>query len=703
MPEIEAERYELREGPFYRFTPDRREFLTVLGGGLVILLASAEGEAQESGRGHRGANAAPQEISAWLQIAQDGRVRVFTGKAEVGQNARTALTQAVAEELRCPPEAITMVMADTALTPYDAGTFGSRTTPTMAPVLRKAAAAARETLVDWAAQCWHTSRQGLTVENGCVRNPASGQSLAFAELANGQALAKTIPSDTPLTPAEKWTVSGKSLAKINGRAIVTGQHRYASDITRPEMVYGAVVRPPAYKATLISADSQAAERMPGVRVVRDGNFLGVTCVDAQDLPKALAAVKAEWNAPSGIDSSQLFEHLKKKREPGRTTAEANSSEVYHSATYTVPYIAHVPLETRAAVAEWDGGKLTVWTGTQRPFGVRSELAGAFGIPEDRVRVIVPDTGSGYGGKHTGDAAIEAARLAKSVGKPVKVVWTREEEFRWAYFRPAGVIDIRSGAGRDGTITSWECHNYNSGPSGLRSPYQIPNQQAQFHEADSPLRQGSYRGLAATANHFARESHMDELARKLGLEPLAFRLKNTTDARLRAIMEAAARQFGWGSAKSGAGKGFGFAAGFEKGGYVACCAEVHLEPATQALRVVRVVEAFECGAIVNPEQLRNQIEGGVLMGLGGALYEAIDFANGRVRNATLSAYRVPRFLDVPQIETVLVDRKDLPSAGAGETPIVGIAPAIANAIVDAGGPRLRSLPLSAGLGSAARRS
>jgi isoquinoline 1-oxidoreductase len=362
------------------------------------------------------------------------------------------------------------------------------------------------------------------------------------------------------------------------------------------------------------------------------------------------------------------------------------------ATYTVAYIAHVPLEPRAAVAEWQDGRLTVWTGTQRPFGVRTELAEALRLPEDKVRVIVPDTGSGYGGKHTGEAAIEAARLAKAAGRPVKVVWTREEEFTWAYFRPAGVIDVRSGAGADGKLTAWEFHNYNSGASGIRTPYDVPNQKIEFHATRYPLRQGSYRGLAATANHFARESHMDELAHALGQDALDFRLKNLTDARLRAVLQAAAETFGWGKTKATPERGFGLAGGVEKGGYVATCAEVTIARPSGEVRVARAVTAFECGAIVNPDHLKNQVEGSVLMGLGGALFEAVRFDAGEVANPKLSLYRVPRFSDAPVLETVLLDRKDLPSAGAGETPIIGLAPAVAGALFAATGARRRSLPL-----------
>jgi len=281
--------------------------------------------------------------------------------------------------------------------------------------------------------------------------------------------------------------------------------------------------------------------------------------------------------------------------------------------------------------------------------------------------------------------VEAARLAKAAGKPVKVVWSREEEFTWSYFRPAGVIEVSSGARRDGTITAWDFHNYNSGGSAIQGLYDIPHQRNIFHPAKSPLRQGSYRGLAATANHFARESHIDELARELKMDPLEFRLKNIKDARLRAVLQAAADRFGWGH-----GTGAGISCGFEKGSYIATCAQV--EAAADRIRILRVVQAFDCGAVVNPNHLKNQIEGAVAMAVGGALFEQIRFNDGRILNPRFSLYRVPRFSDMPDIEAVLVDRPDLPSAGAGETPIVGLAPAVANAVFDLNGTRLRSMPL-----------
>jgi isoquinoline 1-oxidoreductase len=325
--------------------------------------------------------------------------------------------------------------------------------------------------------------------------------------------------------------------------------------------------------------------------------------------------------------------------------------------------------------------------------VRTELARAFRIPEERVRVLVPDTGSGYGGKHTGECAIEAARLAQAANKPVQLVWTREEEFAWAYFRPAALIEIRSGVKKDGTLTAWEFIDYNAGAAGLRSPYDVSARREQFLPSDTPLRQGSYRALAATANTFARETHMDELAAKIGHDPLTFRLKNLRDERMRAVVQAAATKFGWASWRPAEGRGIGIACGTEKGGYVATCAEVAVERRSGRVNVVRIVEAFECGAIVNPDGLKNQVEGAVVMGLGGALWEAIEFENGRILNPRLSQYRVPRFSDLPPIEIVLVNRTDLPSAGAGETPIISLAPALGSAIYGATGTRLRALPLA----------
>jgi nicotinate dehydrogenase subunit B len=702
---FEPERYELYEGsPTWEW--NRREFFRIVGSGIVVALVlrdslHAQPPGQRGGRGPR--QNLPQEIGAWLHIGEDSAVTVYTGKVEIGQNIRTSLSQAVAEELRIPAARIRMIMADTALTPFDMGTMGSQTTGRMAVQLRRVAAATREALLDLAAERSKVERASLTVSDGKIVGPQSKPAFPFGELTKGQKLMKLIASDAPTTPADRWTVAGTSEPKADGRAFVTGAHHYASDTQRPGMLFGKVLRPPAFKAKLVSVYTKDAEALSGVTVVHEGDFIGVAAATEHDAAKALTAIRAEWHTTPQPSSQDLFQYLKSHPSSGRgggagPTAKGSVPEGLKAAdkelkaTYTIAYIAHAPLEPRVGVAEWSGDKLTIWTGTQRPFGIRSDVARALDIPVERVHVIVPDMGSGYGGKHTNEAATEAARLAKAAGKPVKVVWTREEEFTWAYFRPAGVIEVSAGVQKDGTLTAWEFHNYNSGGSAIRSPYEVPHQHVEFHGADAPLKQGSYRALAATANHFARESHMDDLARAITMDPLAFRLRSLKEPRLRAVLEAAAKQFGWGQGQAAAGHGFGIAGGTEKGSFVATCAEVSVDVKTGLVKVVHLVSAFECGAVLNPNHLKNQIEGAAMMGLGGALFEHIDFADGKISNPHFASYRVPRFRDMPVIETVLVDRKDLPSVGAGETPIVAVAPAVGNAIFHATGVRLRSLPM-----------
>jgi isoquinoline 1-oxidoreductase len=674
------------------------------------------------GRRQWGGDTDAPTIGDWLRIYSDGTVEVHSGKAEMGQGIRTSLAQAVAEELRLPLERVRTVLGDTGRTPYDMGTFGSMTTPVMASRLRKVAASARELFVNRAAAHLQIDSGSLAVANGCVTNPATGRSLTYFELAgepDDGRLDEPWSEHAPVTPAEQWTVAGKPAPRADGRDFVTGRHRYSWDMAKPGMLSGAVLRPPAFGATLKRVDTSAAEAIPGVTVVDEGDFVGVAAPDRDTARKAIAAIHAEWSAPDTHKQTSwrnVHDYLKShptepesshrwggppifeigSLEAGRAAAGADGHTL--QASYTVPYIAHAPLEPRAALAEWESDRLTVWTGSQRPFGVRGEIAAALGVSEEQVRVIVPDTGAAYGGKHTGDAAVEAARLARAAGRPVKLVWSREDEFTWAYFRPAGLIEISSAVASDGRITAWDYCNYNSGAEAMRPPYAIPNQRVAFQTTLSPLRQGSYRALAATANVFARESHVDELARMLGMDPLDFRLRNLPDMadlgqqRLRAVLEAAAERFGWRSRRASSGRGSGISCGTEKGSYVATCAEVEVEQASGRVKVVRVVEAFECGAIVNPDGLAAQVEGAVIMALGGALFERIEFEEGKVLSDRFSRYRVPHFSDVPDIEVMLLDRKDLPSAGAGETPIVGPAPAIANAIFDATRKRLRDLPL-----------
>src|SRR6266567_4122996 len=407
---IDVDRYELFAEPSYRFGFDRRQFIKVFSGGIALvvpltnLLAQQPQQRQgESGRG--GSNRRiPNDIGAWIHVDEDGGVTVYTGKVEMGQNIRTSLSQAVAEELSVPLAMVHLVMGDTDLTPFDMGTFGSRTTPTMAPQLRKAAAAARTVLIELAAQQWNVEPSSVRIVNARFVNHDTTKSLTFADVAKGQKLVKAIPVDVATTPAKEWVIAGTSVPKVDGRDFVTGKHHYTSDLKLAGMMYGRVVRPAGFNATLVSADTKAAEAMPGVTVVRDGNFIGVAAPNKLTAPRAANAIAVDWKAPGQPSNAELFDLLRKpaaegggrggSRPQGSIADGLTAADKKLEQTYTVAYIAHTPLEPRAAVAEWKGEKLTVWTGTQRPFGVRGELAEAFRISEDKVRVIVPDTGSG---------------------------------------------------------------------------------------------------------------------------------------------------------------------------------------------------------------------------------------------------------------------------------------------------------------------
>jgi isoquinoline 1-oxidoreductase len=336
----------------------------------------------------------------------------------------------------------------------------------------------------------------------------------------------------------------------------------------------------------------------------------------------------------------------------------------------------------------------VWAATQAPFGVRGELAQAFRLSDDKVQVIVPDFGSGYGGKHTGESAVEAARLAQAAKKPVMLRWTREEEFTWAYFRPAAVIDVAASLDNEGKLTTWHHININAGRNSIDSPYDVPSKRSQTVDSNPPLRHGSYRALASTGNSFARESFMDELAAAAGADPLEFRLRHLSDPRLRGVLEEAARRFKWAerAKQKQPNRGVGLACSIDKGSWVACCAEVEIDPTKNEISVRDVCEAFDCGPVINPDNLRNQIEGAIVMGIGPALREEIQIEDGAIANASFGRYRVPRFADVPTITVHAMNRTDVEPVGAGETPIIAIAPAIGNAVFRATGQRLRNMPM-----------
>ncbi len=686
------------------FSLSRRGFLEVLGSGILITVTDRLASAQGIG------GSADTRLVARVHLNEDGTITALSGKVEEGQGPRTELTQAAAEELRVPVERIRLIMADTDLVPDDGITAGSRTTPANVPTMRQAAATARELLTEYAARQWQVDPSKLEVSNGVISNKSTGQSMTYADLAKskdvGAAFAGNIKPDVVVTAVSQWKVLGQSVPKPTAQDLVTGRHQFPSDIVRPNMLYGKVLRAPTYGATLESIDLSAAQAMKDVVVVRDGGFVGFAGPTSYRAAQALEAVAktASWKAaPRPVSHRNVHAYLKEHVDSSRARPNVTGSvengfaaaSKTVTATYTLAYIQHAPMEPRAAVAEWSAdGKVTMWAGCDGPYRTRRDVAEACGVPPERVRVIIPDMGGGFGGKHSAEAAVEAARLAKAAGHPVWVRWTRNEEFTWAYCRPAAVIECKGGLDAKHSLVAWEFTNINGGPAAIGTPYDVPNTNIVSVGSDSPVPQGSYRCLAATGNNFARESFMDELAAASGLDPLTFRLNHLQNPRLRAVLQEAVDRFGWSTRvkKLTPELGVGLACGTEKNSVVAACVEVGIDRKAGELHVREVCEVFECGPVLNPAGLLSQVQGCIMMALGGALFEEIQFEDGKILNGTFTAYRVPRFRDLPKIDVHFINKTDIPSAGGGETPIIALAPAVGNAVFAATGTRLRSMPL-----------
>ncbi len=653
------------ERPWDMTDPADRDWFGILGDGLVVVLTPPPADL----------GAWSTATSAWLHVDADGLVTAFTGKVDVGQDNTTALRVLVAEEMGVPPGRVRLAMGDTDLCPYDMGTFGSRSMPDAGAVLRKTAAYARTVL----------------------------------PVRPGERRVEHVAGEPPLSDPASWKLAGHPHMPPGTVAAVTGTRRFVSDLSQPGMWHGAVLRPPVPGATLRSLNPPALPRRSDIVVVRTAGLAGVVAADPATATATAAALQAAatWDAPAAPSDGELASYLRahpSRGGPGRwggpfdeqegSAASALESAVVRlEATYTTAYIAPAALETRVALAAWNDRRVTVWTGTQTPFPVRAQLAAALEVGEDDVRVIVPPTGGGFGGKHAAGIAIEAAVLARHAGRPVRVAWSRHEEFTVGTLRPAAVIDIAAGVTAKGTLSGWTHLNINAGAAGIGMPYRAADRRLEYQPADSPLPQASYRALAATANNFARESMIDELALGTGADPVEFRLHNLADDRLAAVLLAVATHIGWEADRDPIpGMGIGIACGLEKDGRVVTAAQVVIAPGRQ-VRVTGLVTGYECGALVNPQTVRNQVEGATVMAFGGAMFEAISFTGGVISNGSFSAYRVPRLADIPPVEVILLDRPDLPSAGAGETPMIAVAPAIAAAIFDATGLRLRSLPLT----------
>ena len=417
---------ELSEKVAFDFGFSRRTFVQLLSTGLFVAVNVAPALAQRRGGSFGGTRI--RNIAARIHIGKDGIITVMAGKVEIGQGARAELTQAAAEELFVPASQIQMILSDTALVPDDGMTAGSGTTPRTVPAVRQGAAAARRLLVQLACQRWNVEAEAVEVHDGKITHPASKRSVTYAELAQSDEAVKAFgqppPADVILSSLKDWKVLGTSVARPNGREIVTGAHKYASDFIRPGMLHGKVLRPPSFGAKLVSIDLEPAKAIKGAVATQDGQFVGVAAPTAFGAEQAVEAIAktAKWETAPHPSSKELFDHLRKHVQGGMpANPHAEEMAQAHKSlkqTYNVAYAQHAPMETRVALAEWVDGKLTVWTSTQGPFGYQGELARTFRLSNENVRVIVPDSGGGFGGKHTAEAAIEVAKLAKGVGKPV---------------------------------------------------------------------------------------------------------------------------------------------------------------------------------------------------------------------------------------------------------------------------------------------
>ncbi|HTS09957.1 MAG TPA: molybdopterin cofactor-binding domain-containing protein [Candidatus Eisenbacteria bacterium] len=687
----------------------RRAFLQLSGAGLFIFFAPDLLPAFQEASSQPGF---ATDFNAYLRIGEDGRVACFAGKTELGQGATTTLAQLVSDELDVSFDAVDVVLGDTEICPWDEGTFGSLTVREFAPVLRGVAAEARAVLLQMAAEYLHLpSPDDLRVKDGVITSSKDAhKNVSYAQLVQGKRIERHL-GKVPLKPISDLRVIGTSPRRKDALDKVTGKGRYAADILLPGMLHARVLRPPAHGATLNSADTSAAEKIPGIQVIRDKDMIALLHERRDVAEQALGLVQAKFDLPhSGPDDATIFDHLIKAAPPfelvsekGRLADGEQLATHVVEETYLNSYVAHAPMETHSAVAKIDGTKLTVWASTQTPFSLRHEVAEAMGFAPENVRVITPYVGGGFGGKteNSSHQAQEAARLTKLTGRPIQVVFNRTEEFFYDTFRPAAVVKIRSGTDKSGKLVLWEYRAYGGGGDEASPFYDIPHQRTQSAGGWSnnpaglhPLAVGPWRAPAASTNTFARESHIDEIASRLGRDPLEFRLIHLSDPRMHRVLQTATEKFAWKPAPAPSGRGFGLACATYADSYVATVAEVVVDKKTGNVDVKRVLSAQDQGFTVNPEGSRQQIEGSITMGMGYALAEEVRFKNGAVLDRNFDTYQIPRFSWLPKIETVLIDNPSTPSSGCGEPPIVTIGAALANAVFDATGRRPLQLPMTA---------
>jgi isoquinoline 1-oxidoreductase len=677
----------------------RRDFLRLAGG--VVVLFSVGAEVRGLAAGGRPPSPA-DDLNAWLRIGADSRVTVFTPTPEVGQGVRTSLAQLVAEELSIPLSSVDMVMGDTDRVSAGLAAGPGATIPTIGLRLRAAAARAREILAEVAAEKWEVGRAAVEVRDGQAFLAVDPETaVPIGELTQGKRIVRRLQGTSSPKLARDRRLVGQSARRVDGTMLVTGNAQFVADVRLPGMAYARLLRPPCFGAQLVDADTRAAAGQPGViAVVQQGDSIAVVATRADLAEKALRHVRATWREPEHVAPASLYDDLRRSAELGESVGEQGDVEgalaaarYGFSASYQTSFVAHAPIETHGAVAAQEGDRITVYASTQRPFAHRDAVAKALGLAPERVRVIATYVGGAFGGKHEPDVSIAAARLARAVARPVMLTLSREEELTWNHFRPAAVIDVQCGVD-GGQITAWTCDVFNCGPRGAVPPYSFANQRIRSYRCSSPLRQGPWRGDGGPINTFAREVHLDHVASELGRDPIEFRLQHLrADPRMARVVSAAAEAFRWQPRRSPTGLGRGFACASDSGTCVAQIAEVEVVRATGAVRVRRVLTAHDSGLIINPDGIQNQIEGAVTMGLGSALREAVRYEQGRILSNTFTSYPIPTLRDAPVMDTILIPNPDHPPQAAGTPAIFPIAAAVANAVFDAIGKRIRELPLS----------
>ncbi|HKZ16689.1 MAG TPA: molybdopterin cofactor-binding domain-containing protein, partial [Geobacteraceae bacterium] len=508
---------------------------------------------------------------------------------------------------------------------------------------------------------------------------------------------------------DQFKIMGKPVLRRDAFEKVTGRAKYAADIQLPGMLYARILRPPSHDAKRISVDLSDARQTEGVQVIEDGDLIAVLHHYPDAAEKALSKIKARYDTPtSGLNENTIFDHLLKAAPEGEVVTEQGDLQkgrqeaaALFEKTYLDGYKAHAPMEPHSAVVHVEGDKTTVWPSSQTPFNVKNEIAEVLGIPVEKVRVISPFVGGGFGGKTRNLQVVEAARLSKLTGKPVQVAWTRREEFFHDSFRPAAVVKITSGMDKNGRMKFWDYHVYFAGERGSQHFYSIPHSVTVSHGSGwgggpgtHPFATGAWRAPGNNTNTFARESQIDIMASAAGTDPVEFRLQHLTDEKMRRVLQAASEKFNWKPAKAPSGRGYGVACGIDAGTSVAMMAEVDVDTGTGTVTVKRVVCAQDMGLVVNPQGAAIQMEGCITMGLGYALTEDLSFRGGQILDQNFDTYDIPRFSRLPRIETVIIDARNENPQGGGEPAIITMGAVIANAIFDSAGVRMMQLPMTA---------